>query len=76
MLSENGATDGRREMNEQPLKPCPFCGSETAPTLFRFGQASIVSCSYALGGCDAKGPYKAVSQYAVAAWNKRADQSK
>ncbi len=62
--------------DEQKLKPCPFCGSETAPTLFSFGQASIVSCSYALGGCDAKGPYKAVSKEAVAVWNRRADQSK
>ena len=64
------------EMNEQTLKPCPFCGSATAPTLIMRSVSHHVECNYADGGCGARGPYKSFPQEALAAWNKRADQSK
>ena len=59
-------------MTDQPLKPCPFCGSVQAPTLIMRSVSHHVECNYADGGCGARGPYKSVTQDAVAAWNKRA----
>ena len=58
----------------EKLKPCPFCGSETAPTLIIRGVYSDVQCSPIMGGCDAIGPLKSDDDDAIAAWNKRADQ--
>ena len=42
----------------EKLKPCPFCGSETAHALFACNMSNRVSCSQPLGGCGASGPYK------------------
>jgi Lar family restriction alleviation protein len=60
-------------VTDQPLKPCPFCGSATAPTLIMRSVSNHVECArpYA-GGCGTRGPYKSDPQEAIAAWNKRA----
>ena len=58
----------------EKLRPCPFCGSETAPTLIIRGVYSDVQCSPIMGGCDAIGPLKSDDDDAIAAWNQRADQ--
>jgi len=63
-------------MTDQPLKPCPFCGSESAPTLIMRSVSNHAECNYADGGCGARGPYKSFPQEAIDAWNKRAYQSK
>jgi len=61
-------------MTDQPIKPCPFCGSETAPTLIMRSVSNHVECvrGYEQRGCGARGPYKSAPQDAIAAWNKRA----
>ena len=58
----------------EKLKPCPFCGSETAPALIIRSVSHHVACNHAFFGCGARGPYKSFPQEAVDAWNKRADQ--
>lgn len=58
-------------MSEQTLKPCPFCGSATAPTLIMRSVSHHVECNYADGGCGTRGPYKSFPQEAIDAWNKR-----
>lgn len=64
-------------MTDQPLKPCPFCGSATAPTLIMRSVSHHVECARpAAGGCGTRGPYKSFPQDAIDAWNKRAYQSK
>ena len=64
-------------MTDQPLKPCPFCGSATAPTLIMRSVSHHVECARpAAGGCGTRGPYKSFPQEAIDAWNKRAYQSK
>jgi len=63
--------------DEQTLKPCPFCGSETAPTIIQIGSALHVRCGLESGGCASSGPTAFYSAEAArTAWNKRADKSK
>ena len=62
-------------MTDQPLKPCPFCGSATAPKVSSYC-GFVVRCRAITGGCGAEtGRFRDPSE-AIAAWNKRADQSK
>jgi len=64
-------------MTDQMLKPCPFCGSATAPTIVQIGSALFVRCGLEFGGCASSGPSVFYSSEAArTAWNKRADQSK
>ena len=64
-------------MTDQPLKPCPFCGSETAPMPVRIAPTMVtVRCKPNMGGCDSESGVATTEYEAIAAWNKRADQSK
>ena len=64
-------------MTDQPLKPCPFCGSATAPIPVRIAPTMVtVRCKLNMGGCDSKSGVATTEDEAIAAWNKRADQSK
>ena len=59
------------------LKPCPFCGSETAPTVVSIMEIEWrVCCKSIHFGCGAYIAFHDSEQEAIAAWNKRADQSK
>ena len=59
-------------MTDQALKPCPFCGSATAPRIGPYS-VSYVRCLTTIGGCGAHGPERIESHAeAIAAWNNRA----
>lgn len=71
------------------LKPCPHCGSVTAPeisncvdleTCGRFeecaGETSLcVVCSVHNGGCGASGGFAANEDGAISKWNARSDRA-
>lgn len=69
-------------MTEIKLKPCPFCGSTTAPEIFTladlFGDdyeetEFAVACNYSRGGCGAStGGICEAEEEAAEAWNRRA----
>ncbi len=73
-------------MPEIKLKPCPFCGSETAPDIFQlhdcFGddvaevqgdENFLVVCDFSRKGCGAgTGWMFETKQEAAKAWNQRA----
>lgn len=68
------------------LKPCPFCGSESAPHVTDCIETMVchniaecedetlfwVTCSVLRGGCGAEAGYVRNRADAVAAWNSRA----
>ena len=59
-------------MTEQ-LKPCPFCGSETAPAVVSIMEIEWrVCCKSIHFGCGAYIAFHDSEQDAIAAWNKRA----
>lgn len=75
-------------MPEIKLKPCPFCGSETAPEIFTLAEIAChdedeatkfelthfaVACNYSRGGCGAStGGICETEEEAAERWNKRA----
>ena len=60
----------------EKLKPCPFCGSESAPKIIVYYKSAYVSCDIDDGGCGAEFDSLPGEHAAIAAWNKRADQAK
>jgi len=58
----------------EELKPCPFCGSATAPTRRDFPLSSYVICAPTKSGCGAQSMSKRWEADAIAAWNARAKQ--
>ncbi len=74
---ERGFEDGMRfvyeryESRNEELKPCPFCGSETAPTLTP--EIKCVYCMPSKNGCGTYGPRQKGKRKSdiVAAWNYR-----
>lgn len=68
------------------LKPCPFCGSESAPHVTDCIETMVchniaecddetlfwVTCSVLRGGCGAEAGYVRTKSEAVSAWNARA----
>lgn len=68
------------------LKPCPFCGSESAPHVTDCIETMVchniaecedetlfwVTCSVLRGGCGAEAGYVRSKADAIAAWNARA----
>ena len=79
----------RAETERGTLKPCPFCGSETAPEIFTLAEIAChdddeatefershfaVACNYSRGGCGAStGGICETEEEAAEAWNRRAD---
>ena len=75
----------RQPMSDE-LKPCPFCGSESAPHVTDCIETMVchniaecddetlfwVTCSVLRGGCGAEAGYVRTKSEAVAAWNARA----
>lgn len=71
------------------LKPCPFCGSESAPHVTDCIETMVchniaecddetlfwVTCSVLRGGCGAEAGYVRTKSEAVAAWNARAERT-
>ena len=64
------------EGESEKLKPCPFCGSESAPKIIVYYKSAYVSCDIDDGGCGAEFDSLPGEHAAIAAWNKRADQAK
>lgn len=73
-------------MKETELKPCPFCGGETAELITCkevnchnedcescCAMTIAVCCNMIKGGCGAVGGYYAEREEAIKAWNRRAD---
>ena len=60
----------------EKLKPCPFCGSESAPKIIVYYKSAYVSCDIDDGGCGAEFDSLPGEHAAIAAWKKRADQAK
>ena len=69
------------------LKPCPFCGSRTAPFVGNFFEINGlhdededcnwgVCCGWNNGGCGASCGYHETGAEAIEAWNRRADNGK
>ena len=62
-------------MGETNLKPCPFCGSDTAPGLWDMkSYRSIlyqVTCSVGADGCGCETGWRVYAETAVKAWNRR-----
>ena len=66
---------------DERLKPCPFCGSETAPFVGQhFNEVRRqydfqwqVVCNFNNGGCGGSGGVRPDEGAAIAAWNRRAD---
>jgi len=56
------------------LKPCPLCGSKTAPTPTREIRASFIWCYRGKGGCGCSTGMWESREEAIAAWNRRAQQ--
>lgn len=70
------------------LKPCPFCGSESAPHVTDCIETMVchniaecddetlfwVTCSVLRGGCGAEAGYVRTKSEAVSAWNARAER--
>ena len=66
------------------LKPCPFCGSMTAPTVMNESEAlfnidadgedmsMVVCCAAKKFGCGASTGFCDTAEQAVEAWNRRA----
>lgn len=66
------------------LKPCPFCGSMTAPTVMNESEAlfntdvdredmsMVVCCAAKKFGCGASTGFCDTAEQAVEAWNMRA----
>lgn len=72
-----------RHESEPKILPCPFCGSETAPTLTTAAESEgidqvaddfvSVCCRVgSLGGCGAASGFFPTSEQAISAWNGRA----
>lgn len=75
-------------MPEIKLKPCPFCGSETAPEIFTLAEIAChdedeatefershfaVACNYSRGGCGCStGGICETEEEAARRWNQRA----
>ena len=58
--------------NQDRLKPCPFCGSKTAPSVDRTNpRAWWVTCEYEDSGCGAQAPSRRTRFAAVLVWNRR-----
>lgn len=51
------------------LKPCPFCGGKAR--LMRRVAEYLVKCT----GCGTTGKSKQIAEFAVKAWNRRAEQN-
>ena len=58
----------------EKLKPCPFCGSESAPKIIVYYKSAYVSCDIDDGGCGAEFDSLPGEHAAIAAWNKRAEK--
>ena len=73
----------RSGMSNYIVKPCPFCGSKTAPTVMDQNQALwadpdfdgdlriVVCCAATKGGCGSSTGFCDDDEKAVAAWNRR-----
>ena len=59
-------------MTDQALKPCPFCGSKTAPKLVEYCVKWYVCCEKRVDGCGADFDTFKTRQQAIDAWNRRA----
>lgn len=66
-------------MNEE-LKPCPFCGSSSAPKIYSANDADDednypdqyqVVCDFNNGGCGSASGYRGTEEEAVVLWNTR-----
>lgn len=60
---------------ENELKPCPFCGSATAPAernAYKSPDYQIVVCAASNGGCGASSGWHETEAEAIAAWSRRA----
>lgn len=62
------------------VKPCPFCGSVTAPDIvsskemgMAYGSSTefAMCCDFTADGCGAMGGYRGTVDEAKANWNKR-----
>lgn len=58
------------------LKPCPFCGSESAICIIKENDEYVVCCDYSQGGCGATAGYRESIKEAKAIWNTRTSFSK
>lgn len=67
------------------LKPCPFCGSTTAPTVMNQNEAQwldndaenlsmVVCCAAKKFGCGASTGFCDTAEQAVEAWNTRTEE--
>jgi len=58
-------------MSDHTLKPCPFCGSKTAPKLVEYCAKWYVCCETRVNGCGADFDTFKTRQQAIDAWNRR-----
>lgn len=56
---------------EEQLRPCPFCGDDSAPTVEEVSQGFKVTCDEAVGGCGASTAWNRLKEDSVRHWNKR-----
>ena len=67
---------------DERLRACPFCGSETAPHTTRYWDAErhcyresdwVVICNFNGGGCGSSSGVRGSEDEAIELWNRRAD---
>ncbi len=63
-------------MNNEKLKPCPFCGSETIEINSPNGIDKEVICNLGKGGCGATVGWYVSIQKLRKAWNQRVKRVK
>ena len=59
------------------LKPCPFCGRSDTPVIIQdyvTDRWIVVCASIPNNGCGARTMPKLEPEYAIKAWNRRADE--